>query len=236
MASLDADVVRRGPDRRDRHHRPLADAGAAERRRRATIRSSTPIVHEGSTTTLIPSVLSGQLHAAIVHLPIDDPELVIAPLFAEDLLVHRPRRPPVRRPLVDVARRPRRHSRCCCRPRARRCAGCSTGRRRPPGSRCAPRPRSTASGCSPRSRSTATGRRSCRPPPCPQRFEGAFRRIAVPELPQRVVAWVRRRRPAPSSRGPGGRARCSPTSSSAAPPTSQACTVAADAFPLGRSV
>ena len=45
------------------------------------------IVHEGSTTTLIPSVVTGQLHAAIVHLPIDDPELVIAPLFAEDLLV-----------------------------------------------------------------------------------------------------------------------------------------------------
>ena len=46
-----------------------------------------PIIHEGSTSTLIPSVLSGQLNAAIIHLPVDDPELVIEPLFAEDLLV-----------------------------------------------------------------------------------------------------------------------------------------------------
>src|SRR5918995_5596935 len=29
------------------------------------------IIHEGSTSTLIPNVLSGQLNAAIVHLPVD---------------------------------------------------------------------------------------------------------------------------------------------------------------------
>ena len=33
-----------------------------------------PIVSEGSTTTIVPGVLSGQLNAAIIHLPIDDPE------------------------------------------------------------------------------------------------------------------------------------------------------------------
>jgi molybdate transport repressor ModE-like protein len=50
-----------------------------------------PIVHEGSTTSLIPNLLDGRLDAAIVHLPVDDPELLIEPLFAEDLLllVHR---------------------------------------------------------------------------------------------------------------------------------------------------
>ena len=32
-----------------------------------------PIVSEGSTTTIVPGVLSGQLNAAIIHLPIDDP-------------------------------------------------------------------------------------------------------------------------------------------------------------------
>jgi molybdate transport repressor ModE-like protein len=50
-----------------------------------------PIVQEGSTTTLIPGLLDGLLDAAIVHLPVDDPELLIEPLFAEDLLllVHR---------------------------------------------------------------------------------------------------------------------------------------------------
>lgn len=45
------------------------------------------IVHEGSTSTLIPPLLNGRLDAAIVHLPVDDPELLIEPLFAEDLLV-----------------------------------------------------------------------------------------------------------------------------------------------------
>jgi LysR family hydrogen peroxide-inducible transcriptional activator len=46
-----------------------------------------PIVHEGSTSTLIPAVLSGQLNAAIIHLPVDDPELIISPIFAEDLVL-----------------------------------------------------------------------------------------------------------------------------------------------------
>ena len=46
-----------------------------------------PIVSEGSTTTIVPGLLSGQQNAAIIHLPIDDPELVVDPLFAEDLLL-----------------------------------------------------------------------------------------------------------------------------------------------------
>ena len=33
----------------------------------------------------------------------------------------------------------------------------------------------------------------------PAQLEGGFRRVQVPELPRRVVAWVRRRRPAPSA-------------------------------------
>ncbi len=45
------------------------------------------VIQEGATSTLIPNVISGQLNAAIVHLPIDDPELVVEPLFAEDLLL-----------------------------------------------------------------------------------------------------------------------------------------------------
>jgi len=45
------------------------------------------IVQEGSTSSLVPNVLGGQINGAIVHLPVDDPELVIEPLFAEDLLL-----------------------------------------------------------------------------------------------------------------------------------------------------
>lgn len=45
------------------------------------------IVAEGSTSVLIPALLSGQYNAAILHLPVDEPELTIEPLFAEDLLL-----------------------------------------------------------------------------------------------------------------------------------------------------
>lgn len=49
-----------------------------------------PVISEGGTSTLIPRLVSGHLDAAIVHLPVDDPEIGVEPLFAEDLvlLVH----------------------------------------------------------------------------------------------------------------------------------------------------
>jgi len=48
------------------------------------------IVYEGGTSNLIPRLLSGDLDAAIVHFPIQDPELFLEPLFSEEmvLLVH----------------------------------------------------------------------------------------------------------------------------------------------------
>lgn len=46
-----------------------------------------PIVAEGSTSVLLPALLSGQYHAAILHLPVDAPELRIEPLFAEELML-----------------------------------------------------------------------------------------------------------------------------------------------------
>jgi molybdate transport repressor ModE-like protein len=60
--------------------RLLADTSVAYPRVR-------PIVAEGSTSVLIPALLSGQYNAAVLHLPVDEPELVIEPLFAEDLMV-----------------------------------------------------------------------------------------------------------------------------------------------------
>ena len=44
------------------------------------------IVSEGSTSVLIPGLLTGRFNAAVVHLPVDDPELSLEPLFAEDLV------------------------------------------------------------------------------------------------------------------------------------------------------
>ncbi len=45
------------------------------------------IISEGSTSALIPGLLTGSFSGAIIHLPVDDPELTIEPLFAEDLLL-----------------------------------------------------------------------------------------------------------------------------------------------------
>ncbi|MEY4373772.1 MAG: hypothetical protein RL219_2541, partial [Actinomycetota bacterium] len=45
------------------------------------------IISEGSTSSLVDALQEGHLDAAIVHLPVDDPELAIEPLFAEDLMV-----------------------------------------------------------------------------------------------------------------------------------------------------
>ena len=53
---------------------------------------------------------------AIIHLPVDDPELTIEPLFAEDLAARRPRRAPARRPRRAAAGRGGRPTACCCRP------------------------------------------------------------------------------------------------------------------------
>ena len=49
-----------------------------------------PLISEGGTSSLLPRLVAGQLDAAIVHLPVDDKELTVKTLFAEDLvlLVH----------------------------------------------------------------------------------------------------------------------------------------------------
>src|SRR5690606_31395453 len=44
-------------------------------------------VSEGSTSVLLPGLLTGRFNAAILHLPVDDPEVAIEPLFAEDLVL-----------------------------------------------------------------------------------------------------------------------------------------------------
>lgn len=48
------------------------------------------IVSEGSTSVLLPGVVSGRFNAAVIHLPVDDPELTIEPLFAEELVLVAP--------------------------------------------------------------------------------------------------------------------------------------------------
>jgi DNA-binding transcriptional LysR family regulator len=45
------------------------------------------IVFESPTTALLPQLAAGQLDAAVVNLPVDEPDLVVEPLFEEDMLL-----------------------------------------------------------------------------------------------------------------------------------------------------
>lgn len=156
------------------------------------------IIQDGATSTLIPSVLSGQLNAAIVHLPVDDPELAIEPLFAEDLfLLSGPDHP-----LADRAEVPLRDlddvplllppTGAALRRVLDRAAG--------------------AAGITLRAQAEVDGVRLLASlaidgygptivpaTAVPSWLTGSFARVTVPELPRRVVAFVHRRRPAPSA-------------------------------------
>lgn len=157
-----------------------------------------PIVSEGSTTTILPGVLSGQLNAAIIHLPIDDPELIVEPLFAEDLLllVHGTH------PLAD-------------RTEISITELSETPLLLPPKGAALRRVldrAASASAVTLRAQAEIDGVRLLASlafddfgpaivpaTAAPRQLEGDFRRISVPELPRRVVAWARRRRPGPSA-------------------------------------
>jgi DNA-binding transcriptional LysR family regulator len=43
------------------------------------------IVVESPTTALLPQLAAGQVDAAVVNLPVDDPDLAVEPLFSEDM-------------------------------------------------------------------------------------------------------------------------------------------------------
>jgi molybdate transport repressor ModE-like protein len=156
------------------------------------------IIQEGATSSLVPNVLTGQLNAAIVHLPVDEPELVIDPLFAEDLLLLAAEGHPLadrdRMHLADLDEVPLLLP--------------------PPGAalrRVLERAAATA-GVTLRAQAEVDGVRLLASlafegfgaaivpaTAAPTWLEGSFRRITVPELPRRVVAFARRRRPSASA-------------------------------------
>jgi LysR family hydrogen peroxide-inducible transcriptional activator len=157
-----------------------------------------PIVHEGSTSTLIPNVLSGQLNAAIVHLPVDDPELVIEPLFAEDLLVlAHDKHPLAGREEMSLAELddvplllpPKGAALRRVLDRAATSVGITL------------RAQAEIDGVRLLASLAFDGYGAAIVPATavPRWLKGDFHRILVPELPRRVVAWAYRRRPAPSA-------------------------------------
>ena len=157
-----------------------------------------PIVSEGSTNMIVPGVLSGQLNGAIIHLPIDDPELVVEPLFAEDLfLLVNGNHPLADRESMTLTELE------------------DTPLLLPPKGAALRRVLDRAAGnvdVNLRAQAEIDGVRLLASlafdgfgaaivpaTAAPRQLGGDFRRILVPELPRRVVAWVRRRRPAPSA-------------------------------------
>lgn len=146
----------------------------------------------------MPGVLSGQLNAAIIHLPIDDPELVVEPLFAEDLLllVHSSHELADRQSmslteLEDVPLLLPPKGAALRRVLDRAAASVDVTLRAQAeidGVRLLASLAFDAYGAAIVPATAA-----------PTQLDGDFCRIQVPELPRRVVAWVRRRRPAPSA-------------------------------------
>ena len=155
-------------------------------------------IHEGNSTNLVPRVAAGHLDAAIVHLPVDDPDVSVEPLFAEDLflLAH------LKHPLAvhDTIRLP---------------ALAGTPLLLPPAGTALRRiiDRSAAAVDSQlRAQAEIDGVRLLTSlalegygaaivpaTAIPRWLRGDFKRIAVPELPRRVVGWVQRKRPSPGA-------------------------------------
>ena len=149
-------------------------------------------------STLVPSVLSGQLNAAVIHLPVDDPELVIEPLFAEDLLLLADERHPLAQHdlihLVDLDDVP-----LLLPP-----TGAALRRvldRAAASADITLRPQAEVDGVRLLASLALDGFGAAIVPATavPAWLQGSFRRISVPELPRRVVAVARRRRPSPSA-------------------------------------
>jgi len=155
-------------------------------------------IHEGNTTALVPRVASGLLDAAVVHLPIDDTDVTVTPLFAEDLvlLVH------TRHPLAahDIIRLP---------------ALAHTPLLLPPTGTALRRVIDRAAGAVDTQlvaqaeidgvRLLASlafegyGAAIVPATAIPRWLKADFKRVTVPELPRRVVGWVQRKRPTPSA-------------------------------------
>ena len=158
---------------------------------------------ESPTTALLPQLAAGQVDAAVVNLPVDDPDLVIEPLFAEDMYLlvtsSHPLAAPTRSPWPSWPT-----TRCCCRHRAPRCGPTSRPggpRRRAPRDRW---PRSTASACLTSLAFEGFGATIVPATAVPRRgwIKGDSVRIPVRGLPPPAVGLARRRRAVPSARWP----------------------------------
>jgi DNA-binding transcriptional LysR family regulator len=156
------------------------------------------VVAEGSTSALLPRLVSGGIDGAIVHLPVDDPELEVEPLFAEDLVLLVSARDPLAErdevPLAALSDRPL------------LLPPPGTGLRRvidraASSAAVTLRPLAEIDGVRLLTSLALDGFGPTIAPATavPGWIKGDFKRISVPELPRRVVGWANRRRPAPGA-------------------------------------
>jgi molybdate transport repressor ModE-like protein len=156
------------------------------------------VVVEGSTSNLIPRLITGSLDAAIVHLPIDEPEIFVETLFAEDLVLIAHNSHPLAAyeelSLAEVAKHP-----LLLPPRG-------TGLRRVIDRAAASLDITLTALAEIDGVRLLTslafdgfGPTIVPATAAPRWLKGDFQRVRVPEVPRRVVGWANRRRPAPGA-------------------------------------
>ncbi|CAN5487446.1 LysR substrate-binding domain-containing protein [soil metagenome] len=156
------------------------------------------IVHEGNTSGLLPRLVAQQLDATIVHLPVDELDVTVEPLFAEDLVLLVHSRHHLFHldsiPLNELANEP-----LMLPPRG------TTLRRAIDRAAAAVDVELLAQveidGVRLLTSLAFDGYGAAIVPATavPRWLKGDFKAVAVPELPRRVVGWVQRRRPSPGS-------------------------------------
>jgi molybdate transport repressor ModE-like protein len=156
-----------------------------------------PIIHEGSTSSLLPRLIAGELDAAIVHFPIDDPELQLVPLFSEELVLLVNNKHPwanlERISLAELATQP-----LLLAPRntaLRRIIDRAAGAQR-----LAFTPQAEIDGVRLLTSLAFEGFGPAIVPATaiPAWIKGDFTRVSIPQLPRRVVGWASRKRPIPN--------------------------------------
>ena len=156
-----------------------------------------PIIHEGSTSSLLPRLIAGELDAAIVHFPIDDPELQLVPLFSEELVLLVNNKHPWAKletiSLEELATQP-----LLLAPRntaLRRIIDRAAGAQR-----LAFTPQAEIDGVRLLTSLAFEGFGPAIIPATaiPAWIKGDFTRVSIPQLPRRVVGWASRKRPVPN--------------------------------------
>ena len=153
---------------------------------------------DGNTTNLVPRVVSQHLDAAVTHLPVDDPEVAVEPLFAEDLVLLVPETHELSGrgsvALSEVAQH-----RLLLPPRGSALRRVLDRATLGVGAELLPQVEIDGVRLMASLAFEGYGAAIVPATAIPRWLDGDFQRITVPELPRRTVGWVQRRRPSPGA-------------------------------------